>query len=196
MKRNLLFLGIVIVPLLFLRFSYLYGQQNDSITTKKEYKNSIDIGPDGEIYFIHYGRKLTAKDEIVIGSSYFNPSILNMIQYPGTLRSYTLELGCRKYLWRNIHLELQMDPQYVTCKDTVAQESYNGFGLVSEIRFGYRFDLNILKVPFFINIQWFAGYQLINVKPQSFRKVDAKGWGMGESYYISPIPMFLLGIRF
>jgi len=59
-----------------------------------------------------------------------------------------------------------------------------------EIRLGYLFNFDIFDVPFYVNCQWFCGYYLYNPKPQSFVEVD------GGSFYISPVPMFLIGIKF
>jgi len=134
--------------------------------------------------------ELVRPTQIVLGVSYLNSSIGNLLRYPGGEQLYVLELGYRKYLWRNLHLELQILPQYVTCNDTIAQKSYSEFGLASEIRLGYLFNFDIFDVPFYVNCQWFCGYYLYNPKPQSFVEVD------GGSFYISPVPMFLIGIKF
>lgn len=207
MTHKILVLGVALILTLFLDVQYLSGQQRDSISggsvyhdlsdqqTDKvandgEYRNSLEIGPDYDIYFIQFCRKFSSRDEIILGGCYLNSSIGNILGYPGDEQLYALELGYRRYLWRNLHLELQVLPQYVTCNDTIAQKSSNGFGLASEIRLGYLFDFNIFDIPFYINFQWFCGYYLYNPKPQSFIEVD------GGPFYISPIPMFLVGIRF
>ena len=207
MKRKILLLKIALILTLFLSVQPLSGQQRDSISDSSvyhdmsdqqtdnvanggKYRNSLEIGPDYDIYFIQFCRKFSSRDEIVLGVSYLNSSIGNLLGYPGDEQLYALELGYRRYLWRNLHLEFQILPQYVTCNDTIVQKSYNGFGLASEIRLGYLFNFNISEVPFYINFQWFCGYYLCNPKPQSFIEVD------GGSFYISPIPMFLVGIRF
>lgn len=205
MTRKILVLGVALILPLFLDVQYSKGQQHDSIgsvyhdlSTQQADKAaddnanrySLEIGPDYDIYFIQFCRKISSRDEIVLGVSYLNSSIGNLLGYPGDEQLYALELGYRRYLWRNLHVEFQILPQYVTCNDTIAQKSYSGFGLASEIRFGYLFNFNIFDVPFYINFQWFCGYYLCNPKPQSFIEVD------GGSFYISPVPMFLAGIRF
>ena len=205
MTRKILVLGVALILPLFLDARYWKGQQHDSIgsvyhdlSTQQADKAaddnanrySLEIGPDYDIYFIQFCRKISSRDEIVLGVSYLNSSIGNLLGYPGDEQLYALELGYRRYLWRNLHVEFQILPQYVTCNDTIAQKSYSGFGLASEIRFGYLFNFNIFDVPFYINFQWFCGYYLCNPKPQSFIEVD------GGSFYISPVPMFLAGIRF
>lgn len=172
-----------ISALLFMLCFNLFAQNND-------FGNSINIGPMGDIYIIQYGKKICDKNELILGASYTNPAILNVIQYPGKEQIYTMELGFRHYFWKNLHAEIQLDPQYFLCKDTIENKDYNGFGLTPEIRFGYRFDFKIAKIPFHLNIQWFAGYHIINPKPKSFQDVD------GGSFYISPIPMFFLGVKF
>ncbi|MBN2280791.1 MAG: hypothetical protein JXQ65_09430 [Candidatus Marinimicrobia bacterium] len=180
---------LVLLTLIVLNTLDLSAQHNDTIN-KIDIVNSIDFGPMGDIFIVQYGRKISETNELIVGVSYTNPKILNVIQYPGTEQILTLELGYRKYLWRNLHAEIQIDPQYFNCKDTIKNKTYNGFGLTPEIRYGYRFDFKIKKLPLFINLQWFVGYHLINPKPESFKKVD------GGSLYISPIPMFFLGLRF
>lgn len=205
MTRKILVLGVALILPLFLDVQYSKGQQHDSIgsvyhdlSTQQADKAaddnanrySLEIGPDYDIYFIQFCSKFSSRDEIVLGVSYLNSSIGNLLGYPGDEQLYALELGYRRYLWRNLHVEFQILPQYATCNDTIAQKSYSGLGLASEIRFGYLFNFNIFDVPFYINFQWFCGYYLCNPKPQSFIEVD------GGSFYISPVPMFLAGIRF
>ena len=207
MKRKILLLKIGLMLTLSLNVQYLSGQQHDNISgdstyqnktnqqaykaaDDNEHRNSLEIGPDYDIYFIQFCRKFSSRDEIVLGVSYLNSSIGNLLGYPGNEKLYALEFGYRRYLWRNLHMEFQILPQYVTCKDTIVQKSYNGFGLASEIRLGYLFNFNIFDIPFYINFQWFCGYYLCNPKPQSFIEVD------GGAFYISPVPMFLLGTKF
>lgn len=180
---------LALIILIVLSIQNLSAQQNDTIK-KLDIVNSISIGPMGDIFIVQYGRKISETNELIVGVSYTNPAILNVIQYPGTEQIFTLELGYRRYLWRNLHAEIQIDPQFFNCKDSIENKTYNGFGLTPEIRFGYRFDFKIKKLPLFLNLQWFAGYHIINPKPKSFQDVD------GGSFYISPIPMFFLGIRF
>jgi hypothetical protein len=189
MKTLNLKIILTLICLIFLNIQNLSAQLNDSIA-KFDNVNTINIGPMGDIFIIQYGRKISETNELIVGASYTNPEILNVIQYPGTEQIFTLELGYRIFLWRQLHAEIQIDPQYFYCKDTVENKTYNGFGLTPEIRFGYRFDFTIKKLPLFINLQWFAGYHLINPKPESFKELD------GGSHYISPIPMFFLGIKF
>jgi len=184
MKNTILLLSVIIISLSNIDAQNNRNNQIDSVS------NSINIGPMGDIFILQYGKKISDKDVLIFGVSYTNPAILNVIQYPGTEQIYTLELGYRRYIWRGLHAEFQLDPQYFLCTDTVENKDYNGFGLTPELRFGYRFDFRIAKVPFHFNIQWFAGYHIINPKPKSFQVVD------GGSFYFSPIPMFFFGIKF
>jgi hypothetical protein len=207
MMQKILMLKLALVLSLFSNAQYLSGQENDSmarnsiyqdlsnhqtnrVAKNSEYRNSLEIGPDYDIYFIQFCRKFSSRDEIVLGLSYLNSSIGNFLGYPGDEQLYALELGYRKYLCKNLHLEFQILPQYVTCYDNIIQKSYDRFGLASEIRLGYLFDFDIFDIPFYINLQWFCGYYLYNPKPQSFVEVD------GGPFYISPVPMFLIGIKF
>ncbi len=187
-RINSLIKSILVILFIFCVAS-VFAQPNDSLQINN-LKRTIGIGPMGDIFIIQFGQKISIKDELIIGASYTNPVIINVIQYPGTEQIFTLELAYRRYLWKNLHLELQFDPQYFNCRDTVESKTYNGFGLTPEIRFGYRFDFKIKRIPLSFNLQWFAGYHLINPKPKSFQEVD------GGSFYISPIPMFFFGYRF
>ncbi|MFC2090352.1 hypothetical protein ACFLT1_06205 [Bacteroidota bacterium] len=182
-------LGLLLSLTPLINAQNLKGQSLES-TTIKEYKNSIEIGPMGDIYMLQYGHKLTPKDEIVLGGGYLNTAILDLIKYPGINKVFFLEAGYRRYLWRNLNAEFQIMPNYTSCNDTIEQKIYNGIGFTTEIRLGYRFEFNIKEMPFLIHLQWFAGYMIINPKPQSFVDVD------GGSFYISPIPIILLGFRF
>lgn len=134
--------------LIFLLFNIpnLNAQRHNSIK-KLDKVNSIYFDTMGDIFIIQYGRKNSDTNELIIGLSYTNPKILNIIQYPGTEQIFTLELGYRLFLWKNLHAEIQIDPQYFNCKDTSAQKPYNGFGLTPEIRFGYRFDFTLRQIP-------------------------------------------------
>lgn len=187
--KNLPLKFTLIILIILSSLQDLSAQQNDT-TVKAGRLNSFDISPMGNIFIVQYGRKISKNSELILGTSYTNPAILNVIQYPGTEQIFTLELGYRRYFWRNLHAEIQIDPQYFNCEDTTENKIYNGFGLTPEIRMGYRFDFSIRKTSLFLNLQWFAGYHLINPKPESFKDID------GGSFYISPIPMFFLGIRF
>ncbi len=166
------------------------AQQNDSLVIPKQFKHSFDIGPMGDIFILQYGYTFSRNNEIIVGLSYTNPSVLKAIKYPGYEEILTLELGYRRYLWKHLHAEIQLDPQYFKCQDTIANKIYHGFGITTEIRFGYRFDFEIAQIPFFLNLQLFSGFHIINPKPKSFQNID-KG-----SMYISPIPMFFLGYKF
>lgn len=109
MKRKILLLKIASMLTLFLSVQSLSGQQRDSISgssvyrdlsdqqTDKvandgEYRNSLEIGPDYDIYFIQFCRKFSSRDEIVLGVSYLNSSIGNLLEYPGDEQLYALEL--------------------------------------------------------------------------------------------------------
>ena len=173
-----------------LMFLTCYLSINAQPIDKPNLQHSVSIGPLGDIFILQYSHLLLNNDEFIIGASYTNPGILNMIKYPGNEEIYTLELGYRKYLYKGLNIEIQLDPQYFLCHYTVENKNYNGFGLTTEIRFGYRLDFKISNLLFFINGQFFGGYHLINPKPRAFQEID------GGSYYISPIPMVFLGIKF
>lgn len=189
MKKNCISIGILLILIFSLNTQQTYGQSVDN-NSFNNYRNSIEIGPMGDIYMLQFTRKITSKDEIVLGGGYLNTSILDLIKYPGINKVSFVETGYRRYLWRNLNAEFQLMPSYVNCNDTIEQKITKGFGLTTELRLGYRFEFDIKEIPFLIHLQWFAGYMLINPKPQSFIDVD------GGSFYISPIPVILLGFKF
>lgn len=181
--------GIVFIAMMGMLNADLAGQSVNK-DDPGEYRNSIEIGPMGDIYMLQYARRLHSPAEIVIGGGYLNTAILNMIKYPGINRVAFLGAGYRRYLWRNLNIEYQLFSTYVNCIDTIEQKVYKGPGLTTELRMGYRFEFRIRKVPLFVHLQWFAGYAIINPRPPGFIEVD------GGNFYISPIPIILLGGRF
>lgn len=189
MKQNFKSFGTVLILTFSLNFHQSYGQSDDSKSINNHI-NSIEIGPMGDIYMLQYARKISSKSEIVTGGGYLNTAILDLIKYPGINKVGYIEAGYRRYLWKNLNAEFQFMPSYVSCNDTIEQKITKGFGLTTELRMGYRFEFNIRDIPLFIHLQWFAGYMIINPKPQSFIDVD------GGSFYISPIPIILLGFKF
>ncbi|MFC2129374.1 hypothetical protein ACFLQX_01195 [Bacteroidota bacterium] len=189
MKLKCISFGILLILTFSLNIQLVYGQSvhKESIN---DHRNSIEIGPMGDIYMLQYVRRITPYDEIVVGGGYLNTAILDLIKYPGINKVAFLETGYRRYLWRNLNAEFQLMPSYVNCNDTIAQTITKGFALSTELRLGYRFEFSIKEIPFLIHLQWFAGYMIINPKPESFIDVD------GGSFYISPIPIILLGFKF
>lgn len=167
----------------------LSGQSTKN-TESYDFRNSLELGPMGDIYMLQYVHKINPNAELVVGGGYLNTAILNLIKYPGINKVTYIEAGYRRYFWRNLNAELQVMPTYVNCNDTIEQKIYKGIGLNAEIRAGYRFEFLIRRMPFFIHLQWFAGYAIVNPKPDSFQAVD------GGSFYISPIPIILLGCKF
>lgn len=189
MQRKINLLKLAMIAVSAFCFQSVIALQADTVKEVNRV-NSINISPMGDIFILQYNRMFAEKNELIIGASYTNPAVLDLIQYPGSEQIFTMELGCRRYLWKNLHAELQIDPQYFICRDTNENKDYNGFGLTPEIRIGYRFEFKVAKVPLCLNLQWFAGYHVVNPKPQSFQDVD------GGSLYYSPIPMLFLGLKF
>jgi len=148
---------------------------------------SVEFGPDGDIFFVQYGRALSPSDEIVFGAVYLDSTLLDLLDYPGEERLVALEAGYRRYLLAHLHVEVDILPQYVAYRDDTTESDGGRFGLAGEVRVGYRFDFRLFNAPLFLRLQWFAGYYLANPKPESFIAVD------GGSFYTSFVPMFLLG---
>ncbi len=156
----------------------------------EEPANQIELCPLVDVWILQYARSLSAQDQLVTGVIYTNPEILGMLDYPGTIQTYTVEAGYRRFLLAGLNAEVNVLAGYVVSYDETEARDYNGFALSTEVRAGYQFDFRLFSIEWFANVQWFAGYKWINPVSQSFVEVD------GGHYYISPIPIILLGAKF
>ena len=152
-------------------------------------QHSIDFSPLSpmfHIYAIHYTRHLSAHDDFIIGPAYTN------IPYDfGETRAASLILGYRRYLWKNLHLEYQLWPNYDWFYEKNEDKTYPGFDLWNEFRLGYRVDFTLGDLPCYINFQWPFGFGLyVANKPESFKQKEKD-----EPYFYFP-PMFFLGVKF
>lgn len=70
--------------------------------------------------------------------------------------------------------EAQLWPAYDFYKDLKQEKFYNGFDLAGSVRFGYRVDFRLKKLPFYSNVQieYLFGIYKGN-KPDNFDEVDA-----------------------
>ena len=186
---RLRFMSLIIV-LGVLLFPVLAGADEGSGYSNMK-KNALEFGPLIDIYFLRYGRMISLQDEVTLGLVYHNTAIGNMIPYPGNLWTVDWELGYRRYLWRGLYLEASVLPQWVVCNDTTAGIIYQGFDTALEGRLGYRFTFNLAGIIWLVNLQFFAGYRILDPRPLSF--VSAGG---GRFYPEIPIPMLLLGVQF
>ncbi len=161
------------------------------------YLSALEIGPDIDIFFLQYNRKISAVDELVFGIAYQNSEITRMIAYPGSQQLFSLEAAYRRFIWEGFHVEGLILPQYLSCYENVNGKYTHGFGLVVELRLGYQFNFVSWEVPWYLSLQLFAGYRLINPKPQSFIHVDMGSFSADNGkFYTAPVPMFLFGFRF
>ncbi|MCF7803291.1 MAG: hypothetical protein K9N46_11440 [Candidatus Marinimicrobia bacterium] len=159
---------------------------------KKEhstYDQSMDFSPLSpmfRIYAIQYYRHLTPRDEVVLGAAYTN------LQWDfGETNAATLIVGYRRYLWKKLHIEYQLWPDYDWFYEKQEERYYEGFDLWNEFRLGYQVDFSLGNLPCFINFQWPFGFGLYAAnKPDSFRQHEEE-----NPYFYFP-PMFFLGIRF
>jgi hypothetical protein len=145
------------------------------------------VSPFIRIYAAQYARRLTDRDELIVGGGYTN------IKYDdGQSHAPTAIVGYRRYIWKKAHAEYQLWPSYNWYWEENEQKYYEGAELWNEFRFGYGFDFNIGRVPWFVNVQYLVGWGLYGdeSKPQSWKDQVARE---GEVF---AAPMFFMGWRF
>ncbi|TVR60616.1 MAG: hypothetical protein EA422_13595 [Gemmatimonadales bacterium] len=88
------------------------------------------------IFPVHINRRLDARREIFFGPAYQGWT-------SGTITSdvYNILLGYRHYLWRGLHVELELWPGWGHWYSTVTDRRYAGWELWAEPKIGYRFHL-------------------------------------------------------
>ena len=88
------------------------------------------------IYPFHINRRLDARREIFFGPAYQGWT-------SGTITSdvYNIVVGYRHYLWRGLHVELELWPGWGHWYSTVTDRRYPGWELWAEPKIGYRFHL-------------------------------------------------------
>jgi hypothetical protein len=124
------------------------------------------LSPVIRIYAAQYARRLTDKDELLLGFAYAN------IKYDqGRSHAPTGILGYRKYVWRKAHIEYQLWASYNWYFETSERRHYNGAELWNEFRPGYTFDFHLRRTPVFLNVQYLIGFGLYgdDSKPQSWK---------------------------
>lgn len=141
-----------------------------------------------------YGHKLNDKNEIIAGFWYnkSTETYPKLLEYPGYEQAYTLILAYRRFFWRNVHAEYQLYPAYSVFYEDQTDKKTGTFVLFNEFRVGYKFEFNIKKIPFLINLQWPVGFTLYHGNtPQSFIDIKKED----QIFYIY-YPNIYLGIRF
>lgn len=74
------------------------------------------------IYPLHINRRIDAQREV-----FFGPAYQNWTSGTITAQSYTLLLGYRHYLWRELHVELELWPAWGRWHSSVTDQSYPGW---------------------------------------------------------------------
>jgi hypothetical protein len=168
------------------------GARAASPASYPRYDQSLDFCPMSplfKIYAIHYCQRLSPNNEIIVGPLYTN------IHYEdiGYTDAWGFIAGYRRYLWKALHVDYQLMPQWDHFYETNEQQRYEGFDLWNEFRLGYMWDFRLADWPLFVNVQWpfgFALYSESDGKPESFKQ-----HAEDHPYFYFP-PMFFLGVRF
>lgn len=160
----------------------------------KEFNHALEMFPVGEINIVQYGKMVTPFEEVVVGLIWYDPQIMGVLKYPGTQRVLAGEAGYRWYLWQGLHLELQALPQVHFLQETGKSQGTLAGVVASEIRLGYRWELTLGELTFFVNPQFFAGLYWADGRPEAFISAD-RSRGL-HPLYVSPVPMIFLGMRF
>ena len=79
------------------------------------------VSPFIRIYAAQYARRLTDKNELIIGGGYTN------IKYDdGQSHAPTFIIGCRRYDWKKAHAEYQLWPSYNWYWEADEEKYYEG----------------------------------------------------------------------
>jgi hypothetical protein len=168
--------------------SVAYAQ--DASSGQRVERSAVEFSPVSpfiRIYAAQYARRLTDRDELILGGAYAN------IKYDdGQSHAPTAIIGYRRYVWRKAHVEYQLWPSYNWYWEENEEKYYPGAELWNEFRFGYTFDFHIRRTPWFVNVQYLVGWGLYGdeSKPQSWKDQVARE---GEVFQA---PMFFMGWRF
>jgi hypothetical protein len=151
-------------------------------------RHAVEFSPASpliRIYAVQFARRVTERDEILMGGAYTN------IKYDfGRSHAPTAIIGYRRYVWRHVHLEYQLWPSYNWFYETNERRYYNGAELWNEFRPGYTFDFRMGETPAFVNVQYLIGFGLYGGnKPQSFKDKASE-----EPVFTAP--MVFVGWRF
>lgn len=105
----------------------------------------------------------------------------------GRSRAQTVLVGYRQFIWRGLHMEVELWPAYNPFKSSVDGKTYRGLELWMSVRAGYRFDFEIYGRELFILPQPSIGFGVAR----------QNGWpGMKRGF--NPIfePQLIVGTRF
>lgn len=188
------FLLILFLFVVFLFFSQGYAKYPDHSSQNKIYKHSIEAFPIValfKIYSVQYAYAFSPNYNLIIGLAYVNVVIEdrggNEI---GQLFAPTVPIGIRRFLWKKLHVEYQLWPAYNMYYEKNEKKYYKGFDLYNEFRAGYKFDVRVGRLPFFLNLQYVLGFGLYpGNKPNSFIE-------RSKEVPIFHAPSIAIGLRF
>jgi hypothetical protein len=184
---------ILLILLLFSGFKSS-GVEKDTLLGeqfKRHYIEAFPIVTLFKIYSAHYLYALTPDDHLIAGFSYVNTYLKNREGIAvGQLYAPTIVIGYRRYFWKNLHAEYQLWPSYNDYLEISEGKFYSGFDLYSEIRAGYRIDLELAGMEMFTNPQMIYGFGIFpGNKPDSFYELVKEA-----PPFI--VPSLSIGIRF
>lgn len=154
------------------------------------YRNSVDFfagAPLAGIWVAYYNRLVTKNDEIILG-----PYYANIDMGMGTTNAPGFVVGYRRYLWKTLHIDYQLIPQWDRYHDDAEDKTYPlGLDLWNEFHLGYDLDFHPGRLPILLRAQWPLGWALYS---------DPKGKSKAFKGQVDPIywfpPLFFVGIRF
>ncbi len=105
------------------------GEAGWSVSTSLTY-------PIVRIFPVHINRRLDAQREV-----FFGPAYQNWTSGTITVQTYALLVGYRHFLWRGLHVELELWPAWGPWYSSVTDRDHRGWELWAEPKIGYRFNL-------------------------------------------------------
>jgi hypothetical protein len=159
----------------------------------RDFENGLELSPMSplfRIYAVVYARSVSSHTHVLLGPYYAN------IHYDdiGNTDAPGFIVGARRSLWRNLHLDYQLIPQWDHFYEKNEAKTYpRGFDLWNEVRVGYTWSFRLGRVPAYLNFQWpfgFALYSDDSAKPESFRR-----HADDHPFFYFP-PMLFFGVRF
>jgi hypothetical protein len=148
------------------------------------------MSPLFRIYAVVYARRVGSHSELLVGPYYANIHFddIGNTDAPGFI------LGARRRLWRALHVDYQLMPQWDHFYEENEDRTYPlGFDLWNELRLGYTWDFHVVGLPAYLNLQWPFGFALHSddsAKPESFERHAEE-----HPYFYFP-PMVFVGVRF
>jgi len=107
-----------------------------------------NIIPEDAVYAfqLDYGYKLTEKDVLIVEGitwRYYEPLGSNgssKEKYPGNIRSTAIGVGYQRFLWKNLHSVILVNPYLMQFSDEDDELIQSGFRLYLHTRIGYRIE--------------------------------------------------------